>query len=120
MHLYKIFPLILMSAVAHADTTSPFCPCFSLDEINTSVSAVAVECFDDRYLDDGAGVVLMQAADGSVVSLITGDAGTSWQCQLRTSGDLSDLIVSITGLGLADAMACRLAIIESKTWKTCQ
>lgn len=106
-------------------TQLPFCPCFSTEEINNAFNGITAEatCDDDRVLlgtDVDAATKLGYgggADPGFIVGARTRD-GITWECIMGDvlPGNELNLIVYFTDIGFTNAMACRLAIMNSTVW----
>jgi hypothetical protein len=107
----------------------PFCPCFSTDEINSFLGNSEVSlCEDDRVVGtSGIGVttIVTNTLDSTQKSVsvegISDECALSWSCKMVVviSGSPAEVVLDYFDIGFTNAMACRLAIINSNGWTQC-
>lgn len=103
------------------DSMQPFCPCFSTEEIDATIGDLTiVECNDDRI---GTGSAPQNVSGTSMLAGPLALAGVAvgstdnYHCTLVDENNNG--IVSFDEIGFTNAMACRLAIINSSAWQRC-
>ena len=122
----SIFTLILagvmttITATAGDKGVQPFCPCFTTEEIEAQLKeSVIASCIDDRVnIEPGTSITSISNNNYSVSiegrPLIFPDS--TYSCQIVAGGDF---VVAFSDIGFTNAMACRLTIINSPSWKNC-
>ena len=98
--------------------TVPVCPCFSESDIDSALAdRNIVGCVDDRDTqgDERALTFIDAGSGGDTALIVTFDRGKTWVCSLEGNTNIGPY----ENIGLANAMACRRTIINSRTWARC-
>jgi len=128
-----LFVTVLFTSVvginsAMAKPKAPFCPCFTTKEIKATLAgSKVIACQDKRILARPTDFLITSVTtdngfgDPGFEANIFGQEDSSgknvYSCNLGDGITLD--LVQIKDIGLTNAMACRLTIINSSPWKQC-
>jgi hypothetical protein len=116
------------SAMAKPKPVVPFCPCFTAKEIKATLAgSKVIACQDIRHLARPTDLLITSVTtdngfgDPGFEAAIFGQEDSTgnnvYSCSLGDGITLD--LVGIKDIGLTNAMACRLTIINSSPWKKC-
>ena len=97
----------------------PFCPCFSIEDVEAVLAGgtEVVYCNDDRDATDDYIEIAIRNDNGDVVQVTGINPDNDYYTCYLGNVSQQDIVVGIPNIGLTNAMACRLTIINSPTWK---